>query len=113
MNSEQERMRQEYSPKAETSFDQAVKLDKKVKLPAVIMTYSIGIISALVLGIGMCLAMKVIGDGSALSIGFGIAIGIVGIIGVVINYPLYNKVLSLRKKKYAGLILAYIDEEKK
>ena len=42
------------------------KLDNKVKTPVNIFTYTFGIISALILGLGMCLCMKVIGDGSTL-----------------------------------------------
>ena len=56
-----------------------------------------GIVSALVLGTGMCLSMQVIGDNMAL----GIIIGIIGMIGCGINYPTYKKMLENGKKKYA------------
>ena len=42
---------------------------------------------SLVLGFGMCLSMEVIGDNVVL----GIIIGIIGIIGVGLNYPIYKK----------------------
>lgn len=43
--------------------------------------------------------MKVIGKGESLFI-LGIVLGIIGIAGVSINYPLYTKVLTKRKQKY-------------
>ncbi len=61
-------------------------LDRKAKQTAEIFAYSNGIIMTLVFGLEMCLAMKVIDNSFAL----GIIIGIIGIIGIVINYPIYN-----------------------
>jgi hypothetical protein len=48
----------------------------------------------------MCLAMQVIGDGIS---GFviGIIIGIIGLIGCGVNYPIYKKMLEKGKAKYA------------
>ena len=56
---------------------------------------------SLVLGIGMCLSMQVLGDGSTVSFVLGIIIGLVGIVGVSVNYPIYKKLLENGKKKYA------------
>ena len=56
---------------------------------------------SLVLGVGMCLSMQVLGDGSTVSFVFGIIIGLVGIVGVSVNYPIYKKLLENGKKKYA------------
>jgi len=95
----------EYTPKNESKIVALKKLDQKVKLPAYIFAYTTGIISSLVLGIGMCLAMKVIGDGSNMMFILGIIIGIVGIFGVCINYPAYMKILNARKAKYASDII--------
>jgi len=76
-----EQIANEYAPK-ETSKVKALKrLDKKVKLPATIFTYTFGIVSSLILGLGMCFAMKVIG-GSTLMMVLGIIIGCIGIAGV-------------------------------
>ena len=76
------------------------KLDNKAKLPATIFTYSCGIISALVFGTGMCLAMQVIGSGIGGMI-LGILVGIIGLIGCSVNYPIYKKMLEKGKAKYA------------
>ena len=48
----------------------------------------------------MCLAMQVIGSGLA-GIVLGIAVGIIGMIGCGVNYPIYKKMLEKGKAKYA------------
>ena len=92
-----ESIAKDYAPKENSKLVALKKLDNKAKLPATIFTYSVGIISALVFGTGMCLAMQVIGNSMML----GIIIGIVGLIGCGINYPLYKKMLEKGKAKYA------------
>ena len=96
----------EYSKKKESKVIALKKLDRKAKRPAEIFAYTNGIIMCLVLGIGMCLSMKVIGDAFVL----GIIIGIIGIIGVGINYPLYNKILNKSKEKYSYDIIKLANE---
>ncbi len=110
-NYDVEKLKEEYEIKIETGLDEAKRLDRKAKLPCYIFAYSFGIIGALVLGIGMCLAMKVIGDGSSLFIALGIIIGIIGIIMVSINYPIYQKILRNRKEKYASSILLALNKK--
>jgi len=95
-----ESIAKDYAPKESSKIVALKKLDNKAKLPATIFTYSLGIVSALVFGTGMCLAMQVIGSGlTALVI--GIVIGIVGLVGCGINYPIYKKMLEKGKAKYA------------
>lgn len=91
----------EYAPKDDSKIVALNKLDKKAKLPAEIFTYSFGIIGAIVLGVGMCLSMKIIGNQTTLMVILGIIIGIIGIVMVSINYPIYKKMLENNKKKYA------------
>ena len=100
----------EYSVKDTSKAIKLKKLDAKAKLPATIFTYSFGVVSALILGVGMCLAMRVIGDGYIKDIVLGILIGVVGIVGVSINYPIYKKMLKAGKKKYAADILSLAKE---
>ena len=92
-----ESIAKDYAPKDSSKIVALKKLDNKAELPATIFTYSCGIISALVFGTGMCLAMQVIGNSMVL----GIIIGIIGMIGCGINYPLYKKMLEKGKAKYA------------
>ena len=100
----------EYSPKDTSKVVQLRKLDAKAKLPANIFGYGFGIVMALVLGIGMCLSMKVIGDGSTATFVLGIIIGVIGIFGVSVNYPIYKKLLENGKKKYAFEIMELAKE---
>ena len=105
-----ERIASEYAAKEESKVVALKKLDMKAKLPANIFAYTFGIIMALVLGVGMCLTMKVIGNGITTLYILGIIIGIVGIIGVALDYPIYKKILDSSKKKYANDIIALAKE---
>lgn len=82
------------------------KLDNKVKQPASILAYTLGIIASLIFGIGMVLAMKVIGDMMAL----GIVISVVGIILVSSNYFIYKAFLNHREFLHKERILALSNE---
>ena len=105
-----EQLANEYAPKDTSKVVALRKLDKKAKLPANIFTYSLGILSALVFGIGMCLGMRVIGSGSTASIVAGIIIGIIGMIGMGVNLPIYKKLLEKGKQKYAFEIIQLAKE---
>lgn len=94
----------EYSHKEATKVVQLKKLDRRAKLPAKIFGYVFGIAFTLLLGVGMCLCLKVIGSSSQAFIA-GIALGVLGIVGVSINYPIYGKILQSGKNKYASDIL--------
>ena len=80
------------------------KLDAKAKRPANIFAYTFGVISSLVAGTGMCLAMQVIG-GTIPFIILGIIIGIIGFTCCAINYPIYKRILAKGKEKYAYEII--------
>ena len=95
-----ESIAKEYAPKDSSKIVALRKLDRKAKLPATIFTYTWGIIFALVFGTGMCRGMQVIGSGIADMV-IGIIIGIIGMIGCGVNYPIYKKMLENGKKKYA------------
>lgn len=96
-----EHIANEYAHKETSKAVKLRKLDAKVKRPAYIFAYSFGVVFALILGIGMCLCMGQIGDGSQTMFIVGVIIGVFGIIGVCLNYPLYSLILKKRKDKYA------------
>ncbi len=104
-----EQIANEYAPKDTTKVRQLKKLDNKAKLPAEIFAYTFGIISALVLGVGMCLAMRVIGSGVGAMVA-GIIVGVVGIIGCAVNYPIYKKMRANGKAKYGSDIMKLAKE---
>lgn len=105
-----EHIANEYAKKDTSKVKALKRLDSKVKLAPTVFTYTFGIVFSLVLGVGMCLAMKVIGNGSTLMMALGIVIGCIGILGVSINYPIYKKWLDARKDKYATDIIALANE---
>ena len=102
-------IKESYEEKSKTKYDELIALNKKVGLPAYIFAYTFGVIASLILGLGMCLAMQVIGAGTPMMV-LGIVIGIIGIIMVCVNYPIFRKILASRKKKYAPQILAISEE---
>ncbi len=91
----------EYAPKNTSKVVALKKLDRKAKIPANIFAYTFGVLMALVLGLGMTLSMGVLGNGSTWMFVLGIIMGIIGITGVSINYPIYKKLLDNGKRKYA------------
>lgn len=100
----------EYAPKDNSKVIALKKLDRKAKGKANIFAYTFGVLMALVLGVGMCLSMQVIGDGGRGMIAIGIIAGIVGIAGVSVNYPIYKKLLENGKRKYAFEIMQLAKE---
>lgn len=100
----------EYTAKDTTKVVQLRKLDNAAKRPANIFAYTFGVICALVLGVGMCLSMNVIGDGSTAMTVVGIIVGLLGIAGVSVNYPIYKKLLAKGKNKYASDIIRLAKE---
>ena len=95
-----ESIAKEYAPKNSSKIVALRKLDRKAKMPATIFTYTFGIVSSLVLGTGMCFAMQVLGSGM-IDMVIGIIVGVIGMIGCGVNYPIYKKMLENGKKKYA------------
>ena len=95
-----ESIAKEYAPKDNSRIVALKKLDAKAKLPATIFAYSFGIFSCLLAGLGMCLSMQVIGNGTAMMV-LGILIGLLGFACCGINYPIYRKLLERGKAKYA------------
>lgn len=77
------------------------------------MTPTAGIIATLLFGYRFCLILKVIRDGFlALQI-VGYVLGILGIAGICVNYPIYNLILKNSKKKYGNDIVALAKEIEK
>ena len=105
-----EQLANEYAPKDTSKVVALRKLDTKAKLPAIIFAYTFGIIAALVTGIGMCFSMNVIGNGTNTMFVLGVIIGIIGLMGMGINYPVYRKMLAKGKQKYAFEIMELAKE---
>jgi len=99
----------EYSKKSASKVVALRKLDRAAKRPATIFTYTFGVLAALVAGLGMCLAMGVLGSGVP-AMAAGIVVGTLGFVGMGVNYPIYKRMLEQRKAKYAGDIIRLASE---
>ena len=103
-----EKIRTQYMKQEATELDALRRLDAKVKRPANIFAYIFGSFSAIIMGMGMSLVMTDIGEIlkiSAYAMPVGIAIGVVGLILALVNYPIFKGILNARKKKYADEII--------
>lgn len=107
-----EKIRSQYAEKEDTALDALKKLDTKVKGPANWIAYIIGSIGAIIMGSGMSLVMTDMAEtlGIAQPMTVGIIIGLIGLLLAVINYPLYQKILVSRRKKYADQIFALSEQ---
>ncbi len=104
-----ESIAKEYAPKKDSKVIALKKLDSRARRPAILFAYTCGILSSLIAGTGMCLAMQVIGSGTAAMVA-GILIGVIGFAGCGINYPVFRKLLEKGKQKYAFEIMALAKE---
>lgn len=104
-----EKIRKDYVVKETGKLDELKALNKKVKFVPTLVAYIVGVIASLILGTGMCLAMKVIGGSTALMV-VGIVIGVIGIGLAIANYFVFGRVLNSRKAKYSEEILALSNE---
>ena len=89
-----------YMPAEEDKATQIRRLDKGVTSKATTISLVVGILSSLVLGVGMCCCMV----WSNLFV-LGIFVGIIGIAGMVAAYPLYRRVLIKEREKIAPQII--------
>ena len=87
-------------------------LDAGVYSKATTAALVVGIIGALIMGMGMSLIMTEIGAflGTVMAMIVGIGLGIIGIILVCLAYPLYNRTLKKEREKIAPEILRLTDE---
>ena len=106
-----QKIRTQYTEKQHTELDALKALDAKVKKPAHVFAYIYGSLSAIVMGAGLSLVMTDIGAMIGLSATMvpGIVIGIVGMGMALTTYPIYKKMLSNRKKKFAPQIMELSD----
>ena len=103
------KIRDKYAPptKEETSMEQLRRLDESATKGATVVSLIVGIISVLLLGVGMCCAM--VPDWERYFIP-GVMIGIVGIIGMIAAYPIYTRMVKRKRAKLAPEILRLSDE---
>ena len=100
------KIRQKYLRPEENKMEQLRKLDESVSKKGMAVSMVIGTISVLVLGIGMCCTM-VWADTLFIP---GIGIGILGMAGIGLTFPLYRRITKKQREKLAPKIMELTDE---
>lgn len=109
-------IRKKYAVEEQTEdkMTQLRRLDASVTQKATIVSLVFGVIGALILGIGMSLAMtdigKIIGLVGGMAMLMGILIGIIGIVLVCVAYPIYNHMVKKERERIAPEIIRLTDE---
>ncbi len=100
------------SPTDVDKMEQLRRLDYGVTKKATSISLVLGVISALIMGSGMSLVMTDMGEKIGMTVTTlpGIVIGVVGMIGVICAYPLYQRIIIRERKKVAPQILKLTEE---
>jgi hypothetical protein len=101
-----QKIREKYIAKEENKMEQLRRLDESATKTATVAALALGIISALVMGVGMCCTM-VWADKWFVP---GIIVGCIGLAGVIAAYPLYNRIAKKHREKIAPEILRLTEE---
>lgn len=105
-NREVERIRRKYLPSEENKIEQLRRLDRKADGAGVAEGLAVGIIGALIMGIGICFFLGVFGFGQLLSI-FLLPLGLSV---MVFAYPTYRKTSHNRRAELAPEIMRLSEE---
>ena len=101
-------IRAKYQPgekKQPTNLDKLKKLDAKVESKAMVTALSWGIISTLILGVGMTCVL--VWNQPVI----GVIVGVLGLAGALYAWPLYQRVLKKEREKAASEILRLSENE--
>lgn len=106
-----EKIRSAYTEPQHTELDALKALDAKVKRPAKVFGFTWGTVGAIVMGSGMSLVMTGIGSvlGMEQPLVPGIVIGAAGLVMTLTTWPIYKRILTSRKKKFAPEIMELSD----
>ncbi len=115
---ELKRIREKYSTDIESptlsAMDRIRKLDAGVTKKGTITALIVGIVGTLVMGLGMSLIMtdlmEFFGADRDTVLIVGILIGFVGMVGVIVAYPLFQHITTKERQKIAPEILRLTEE---
>jgi hypothetical protein len=105
-NQEVLNIRKKYLPREETKLEELKRLDHLVQNSGVTESLCAGIGGCLIFGLGLCLAMEVIGQ----MIWLGVILGLVGAVGMLTAFPVYRKFFNKAKAQHSPRILELADE---
>ena len=100
------KIREKYLPAEEDKMEQLRRLDESAVRPGTVASIILGVIGALLLGVGMCCTM--VWGGSWFIP--GVLVGIVGMLVMASAYPVFNRITKKRREKLAPEILRLTDE---
>jgi len=109
---ELENIRKKYTGVTEAHEDKMERLrrlDKSAAKEGTTAAIIVGVISTLIMGAGMSMCMV----GTENMFFPGIVVGIIGIAGICMAYPVYSAVTKRKRKKLAPEVLRLIEELKK
>lgn len=95
------KIRDKYTKKEESGLEQLRRMDMRVTKKAGALAMTLGIAGCLILGLGMSCIMAWGGRLYAA----GVLIGLVGMAGVGVAYPLYTRIIKKEREKIAPEIL--------
>lgn len=99
-------IRKKYLAREEDKMEQLRRLDRSATKKGAIISTVLGVVSCLLLGVGMCCTMVWMDRWFVP----GIVIGVIGIIGVAAAYPLYARITKKEREKLAPQILKLTEE---
>lgn len=102
------KIRDKYLPpdEKETKMEKLRRLDASVTKKGSVVSLVLGIVSCLVMGAGMSMSMV----GTSDMMIPGIVVGIVGMIGVGLAYPVYSRITAKERERLAPEILKLTEE---
>lgn len=99
-------IRMKYESREENKMEQLRRIDQGSTMPGTIISIIVGLISTLTLGLGMSCVM-VWEDTLFIP---GIVIGIIGLVGIGLAYPIYNVITKKQREKLAPQIMKLTEE---
>lgn len=99
------KIQEKYLPQEENKMEQLRKLDKSVEKPGTIWSILCGSVGTLLFGIGMTCTMV-----WTTYFVFGIIIGVMGIMLIIVAYPIYSYRTKKQREKMAPEIIKLSEE---
>ena len=96
----------------ESSIERLRRLDASVTKKGTTVSLIVGTLGSMLMGSGMSLVMTDLGAllPGLLSLFIGIAVGVVGIVGVALAYPIYKAITKKERERIAPEVLRISEE---
>jgi uncharacterized membrane protein YuzA (DUF378 family) len=96
----------------ESSIERLRRLDASVTKKGTTVSLIVGTLGSILMGSGMSLVMTDLGAllPGLLSLFIGIAVGVVGIVGVALAYPIYKAITKKERERIAPEVLRISEE---